>query len=490
MLNSNLIKESHMKTVKNIKIILVFIIGISTACTSNFEEINTDTTFPETATPALEFRGILWRLTNAITVDGWEIGNKLAQLTTNHDFNGYDRYDELVNSELWDKLNIVLRDINLMLQKGTQEEAYAVYEGPLLIIKAYTAGMLTDLWGDVPFTEAGRGGEGILTPRYDRQEDIYTADMGIIALLTNGADAAANYNGNFTINGDIIYDGDLELWKRLGNSLKLRYLLRVSTKISNVGTQMQTTIDNGVFNDNSENAKVDYLTIDPNRWYLADARSGDIGLTLMTTAVAQTLTDRNDPRIAVLFQPNSLGNFNGLESGVNEAWKEINGFNVSDFSNPNATRFLAPDTVDATIINYAEVNFIIAEAITRGLLSGDANTYYNRGIQANFEYLDINLPAAYLTQNTVDLNQVNDPIEAIVTQKWIANFGIGYEGYFNHRRTGYPNLSPSVGNINNDLFPVRFIYPETEQVLNRQYYEETILSQGDDSINTRMWLLE
>lgn len=475
---------------KNIFIIGLFIlITTINSCTDDFEKINTDPTFPESTTAESEFRGISWRLANTIARDSFEIGNVLTQLLTLHDFNDLDRYDRLVNSELWDKLYTLLRDVNLMLKKVKKDPKYKVYEGPLLTLKAYIGATLTDLWGDVPFSKAGLGDP---TPTYDTQKDIYTSkEFGLLNLLDKATNASKSYKGAFPLKGDIIYQGNLLQWSKFANSLKIRLLLRVSKKIPNAGDLIKATIAKGVFSSNADNAKVNYLATAPNRWYLSDVRSGDLGVILMSKSAEKQLKKWKDNRIETLYQPNKNKEFNGLLNGVNEAWKKENGFDVANYATFNYKRFVSPNTIDAMLINYSEVAFIIAESIATGLISnGNAKEYYEKGIEANFEYLGITMPDKYTSQSTVSLDKVPNKKEAIVAQKWIANFAVGYEGYFNHRRTGFPNLPPSVGNINNGKFPVRFAYPETEQALNKANQNKAIQAQGEDNINSKMWLLK
>lgn len=471
-------------------IIIAFVIVAFGACTEDFQEYNTNPNFPESVTPDLLLRNLLFQTANNMANRGWEIGNKLAQLTTNHDFNDFDRYDRLDETGLWDDSYALLRDAETIITLSESNTSFDIYKGPAMVMKAYLTGVVTDLWGDVPFSEANAAKAGNYTPVYDTQESIYT---NILTMLENAATTMTNYNGGSSLDGDIMFDGNLSQWIRFANSLRLRHLLRASTKLSNVGTQMAAAVAGGVMMSNADNAAVSYLA-GSNEWFLYNARQGDYALTLMTAAAFDVLDSRNDTRIATLYKTTSNAPtvYAGLAAGIDEAWKATNGFDANDFSLTGARFRDLPDAHEAILMTYAEVQFILAEAAERGLIStGAAKDYYNAGIQASFDYLDVAMPANYMAQSNVDYDQVADKWDAIITQKWIANFGVGFESYLNHRRTGYPSiLQPAVANVNSDQFPVRFIYPSSEQALNETNYTAVIARQGADNINTRMWLVQ
>jgi hypothetical protein len=142
--------------------------------------------------------------------------------------------------------------------------------------------------------------------------------------------------------------------------------------------------------------------------------------------------------------------------------------------------------VNAQFMRYSELQFALAEAAHKGLIGGSASSYYQEGIQASFAYYDRSMPSGYLTDPDVALNGSND-LKRIMTQKWIALFLNGHEAWFNIRRTGYPELPIPEDNLNGDRYPVRYLYPESEQAVNGEHYQEGASAIGGDTYNSPGW---
>jgi hypothetical protein len=149
-----------------------------------------------------------------------------------------------------------------------------------------------------------------------------------------------------------------------------------------------------------------------------------------------------------------------------------------------------PDAAEATLMNYSELQFILAEAANRGLISGGdaaAQAYYEEGIATSFEFWNTAMPANYLTQPAVAYNGSN-ALELIIQQKWLANFLVGFEGWLDFRRTGLPALPEPLDNTNSGEVPSRFFYPNEEQLLNTANWQEAVNRMGgSDNINTKVW---
>jgi hypothetical protein len=154
-------------------------------------------------------------------------------------------------------------------------------------------------------------------------------------------------------------------------------------------------------------------------------------------------------------------------------------------------------------MTYSQLQLLLAEARERGLITtGDAITYYSNGVLSNFDYwksvvptsygIDVTSGAAYLAQPSVALTGTTaQKLERIHFQKWIANYFTGLEGWFEWRRTGSPAIVPGPNNLNNNLVPVRFIYPVIEQSLNGDNLKAAVTRQGGtDDLNTKMWLIK
>jgi hypothetical protein len=162
-----------------------------------------------------------------------------------------------------------------------------------------------------------------------------------------------------------------------------------------------------------------------------------------------------------------------------------------------------PDAPRSLLMSYAELQFILAEARQKGLITtGTADAYYTAGITANFGYwqtvvpaaynLNIAMPPTYLTQGTVAYTGTDDEkLAKIALQKWISLYFNGLEAWFDWRRTNMPAIVPGPANLNNNKVPVRYIYPLSEQSLNSTNRSAAVQRQGNtDDLNTKMWLLQ
>jgi hypothetical protein len=175
-----------------------------------------------------------------------------------------------------------LRDNELILQKAQNDPIFSVYEGPSLILKAYLTAGLTDIYGDVPYSEALQGNNGNTAPKYDSQETIYKGVNGILANLDKGILAIKNYTGTQSLVGDILFNGDLNGWERFANSLKIKALMR-SSYVDTVSGRLQNILNEANYiGNNSQNATFDFTDGQPNNFRMANLRSGDFYLFIMS----------------------------------------------------------------------------------------------------------------------------------------------------------------------------------------------------------------
>lgn len=474
-------------SIKLLTILVLF--GGLQACTNRFDEFNDNPNFPtvDEANPALILPKILFEVGNNITLRGWNVGNILAQLVATNNFTGTDRYLLGTESDTWDLLYRNMRDANNLEALGASLDNPA-YQGAAIILRAWMLATLTDMWGDVPYTQALKGKDGEFLPAYDQQEDVYPI---ILDDLETAAELSAQ-GGNMS--GDILFDGNTDQWVKLANSLRIRYLMRLENKWDelgiNGGDEIQALLNEGnIFQDNSDNGAVPYLE-GTNRWPLNTARIGSFDEKRMSQTIESVLKDLEDPRMEVLFRevdnPDS-DEFVGVPNGLSEdAASNFNG--GANNQSRLGTRFREePAAVEMVIMHYAELQFILAEAAQKGYITGDAATFYQNGVGANMNYLGITDTEAYLANPKVALS--GDELEKIATQKWLSLFLVGLEAWFDYRRTGLPALTPGPNAVLDEL-PVRIQYPSGEQVLNADAYQAAVSSQGPDEINTEMWLLQ
>jgi hypothetical protein len=502
---------------KNI-ILGILSVLLFTSCTKNFREINTDRNNPTSVTSDLLLSGILSSTLSNQVGEAWSIGNLVVQYNAKIQFVNEDRYGWGELNSIWNNVYGNYRNLqNIFTQVGSNTAS--PYYGVSLILKSWMFSLVADAYGDAPYSQAGKGKtEGTYQPIYDKQEDIYN---GILADLKKANEVLATASGPFA--GDLIYGGGSSAiikWRRLANSLRLRYLLRLS-KQKSVSSEMQAIlndpINNPIFTGNSDNAELKYLAAAPNQWPLYGSRVGSFDEIRLSKKFSDRLTALGDTRIRIFGRPTQnsvlagMPVIQGIPNGLSDvAALAFNGGpqNVSRVGytfaclvcNDVGQAAPVPDAPRGLLMTYAELQFILAEARQKNMITiGTAATYYNQGITANFAYwqsvvptaynLQIAMPTGYMTQPAVELTGTNTEIlNKIALQKWIALYFNGLEAWFDWKRTGLPEIIPGPSNLNNNLVPVRFIYPLSEQALNATNRAAAVQRQGPDNINTRTWV--
>jgi len=365
------------------------------------------------------------------------------------------------------------------------------------ILKAYYFMVATDMFGDIPYSEAFTGdkADGTLTPKYDSQEEIYAS------IFSELKEAIALIDPSESTFGpeDLLYQGDMEKWRKLANSLRMRAAMRLS-KVDPALAQaeFEDALAAGPFTSNDDNAVL---------WYGTDPDSRHPQYTNRQTrndhGMAKTLVDymlngdesgldyeKHDPRLAIYAQPTPEGYYRGHEVGLGEG----HGVPLSEISEIGARWRVQPDG-DAVIISYSEVLFLRAEAALKGWNAGaDAESLYYDAIRASMNYYEIedDVVDAYLADNPQWAFDAlgSTPERQVGIQKWIALFQNGPEAYSNWRRTGYPELVAGRDAENDGKILRRIPYPGREQTLNRANLDAAIASQGMTGygdMNTPVW---
>jgi len=471
-------------------ILSFFALVLTTSCTKDFEEINTNPNAPNSVQPSLLLRQVIYDFGEQMSYEGFVAGDLLSQHRTALDFNLFDRHD-LKSPQLggnpWPIFYTNLRDNEIILTQSRTTATFQVYEGPALILKAYMAAGLTDLFGDVPYFEAFNGVNGTVTPTYDTQQSIYLDDNGILDNLDKGIAAIQNYSLAIPLEGDILFNGDLNAWVKFANSLKLKYLMRLSDKID-VSEDLQALYNAGDFiSAIAENAVFNFTNTDPNSFRLAQLRVGDFNNFVLSETMENILINLNDDRINTFFRPfeNATTNqYNGLLNGIDASSTSIA---LADYSLAGSAFREDTSVLDANFMTSWEVHFILAEAASKGLISANAQMLYETGVTQAFEYWQTDLPPTYLTGNAAFDAVGTTPLQQIITQKWIANIINGYEGWVDYRRTGFPEFNTVSASLNNGLIPVRMPYPAEEDALNAENYNQAANATNGNDINFPVW---
>nr|WP_294895713.1 SusD/RagB family nutrient-binding outer membrane lipoprotein [uncultured Pedobacter sp.] len=470
-------------------ILLIATLGLA-SCTKNLSEINTNPNSPIDAQPSLLFRKVLFDYGEQMSFEAFDAGNLLGQYFTMIDFNNFDRHalsEPLYAGNPWPFIYKNLRDNEIVLQKSIANPTFAVYKGPALVMKAYMTAALTDLYGDVPYSEALKGKSQVFTPKYDKQEDIYQGADGILKNLENAIAAMTAYTGATKLDGDIVYNGNLQNWIKFANSLRIKYLMRISGKV-NVASELQKIYTTGNYiGANANNAVFQFSATAPNNFRITTARIGDFSLYIMSKTAEEILKNYNDPRISLFYRPtaNNANLYVGLINGPDATTNPVT---VSNYS---LTGKIFRENGANLKYNYMtawETNFFLAEAAQKGLINASAKTLYDLAVTQGFEYWNVTMPATYLTVGPALFNPLSpDALKLIITQKWIPNNLNGYEAWIEYRRTGFPVLKPVQASENNGLYPVRMPYPQEESTLNQQNYKAAATATDNNSINKKVW---
>lgn len=468
-------------------IILVLFLA---SCTTDFQEINTNPNAPVDVQPSLLLRQVQWDFAEQMSYEGFVAGNLLGQYFTAIDFNLFDRHslnEPQFGGNPWSILYVNLRDNEILLDKSINNTALAVYEGPARIMKAYMSATLTDIFGDVPYQEAFKGKAGNIAPAFDEQSEIYTGQNGILDNLEQGISAIESYQGAIPLEGDILFNGNLEAWVTFAYSLRLKYLMRISNQVE-VANEVKSIYEAGNFiQSNAENASFDFQNVPPNNFRMSTARVGDYNLYIMSETIEEVLSDLEDPRMQTFFRPtgNDVNTYRGLLNGPDASQLSIS---VSDYSLTGTIFRENADLLDANYMTAAETHFLLAEAAERGFIDADPKALYEAGVELSFAYWQTNLPDTYLNTGAAAYgSDGQDVIEQIITQKWLHNIGNGYEGWIEYRRTGFPQLKTISASLNNDLIPARMPYPISELTLNNESYQRVANQTNNNSVNVAVW---
>lgn len=366
--------------------------------------------------------------------------------------------------------------------KLADAQANSNYKGVALVLRSWVFQLLTDAYGDIPYKQAGNITE-YLTPVYDAQKDVYYGLLDDLKVAQAALDPAGK-----AIAGDVIYGGKIALWKKFANSLRLRIALRIADREPEKAKQVLAEIaaeGSGYISSNSEIAQLNYFD-SPNQ--------NPVGAWFETRddfRISKSITDKlfqlDDPRLAVYAnktQTTTPTNYVGIPNGLSTG--DANNLGFAKTSKPGT--YFTVSRSPAVIESYAEVLFFRAEAAARGLTSENAENLYSQAIKASLTQFGISEKevSTYVAQPSVKYDATNYK-KSIGEQKWIALFGQGLEAFAEWRRLDFPKLDPAVAGVLNKQIPVRFIYPGTEQSLNKENYRQALANQGADVLTTKLW---
>ena len=458
---------------------------------------------------------------------------------------------------------------------GNQDSLFL--KGTAKVMQAMWFGVETSTWGDIPYSQALKGIAN-LQPVFDKQIDIF---LGIIKSLDDAnatLTKAGSVKSTVLTAADLLYGGNILKWRQFANSLRLRYLMRLSGKTAEMKTAGLDVA-----------AEFKKMVSDPTTYPLITTSANDASLKfpgtntadswtlgpLITTTISEFyrvkaastvvefLKQHNDPRLTIWFKPVEVqtlvrdkgadvvvekdaagvvkrymktyqaGVDTSLYVGLKIALTDPDSYNSniaahrtqaaalnstiynSGAANPFVSylgtiyRTNADPLVKSIFISAAEVNFMLAEAASRGWITGSASDYTLAGVSASLDQygvangdLKVYNPTthgivafnktAFLNKIKAEYDASADKLEVIMQQKWAASFTT-MESWFDFRRTGYPKIGKNIINAaKGDQIPVRYIYGESETNYNTENTNAAIsrLAPATNDQWSKMWLLQ
>lgn len=494
---------------------LLTVVLFATSCDKGFDDLNTNKVNPTAIDP-------LYQLNNAVVNTSfpgnsclaYDIGVAQQIISPNNgvlngaNFNSDNRGSTQV---LWQNYyRNVIRNTNDVIVNTKSNAARANLYHMARIFQAYAYMVLTDEYGDIPYSQGGKGYTDLnFFPVYDPQQQIYT---DIIKELGEAA-TALNASGKIET-GDILYGGSVAQWKKFAYSLMLRAGMRLSkADATKAQATVQAAFAGGVILLNADNA---FIRHDANY-------TSQIGGTLNSTEAANfyltkpfvdSLKNRNDPRlqaIAVRYVGATSGGTQTTASRSTDPTQQVglplgydnntaNAYAISinlksfyDFSQADRTR-IVKQAAPCFLVTAAQTQLLLAEARQRGwITTGTVQGYYDAGVTLHMQQMASYDAACAIAAGDITTYLTNNPFDAaraleqIGTQYWIASFLNGPEAFANYRRTGFPALAQNPYPGKEVAFIYRLTYPNSEQSVNATNFNAAVARQGPDKLDTKVW---
>lgn len=358
-----------------------------------------------------------------------------------------------------------------------------------IVMESFLVQTITDMFGDIPYSDAFGTEKGNTTPKYDSQQKVYEAleaDLRYANQILSESPKMENPAK------DKLYNGDMAKWRKFCNSVLLRVLMRLSNRADELGIadKIKTIAgspDYPIFESIDDAAVLYYDDAAP--FVNFYGTTTDFAISYRASEfMIDNMNPVGDPRISMYFTMNGT------------TWKGgTSGANNSDGSMAKAAYLnetvLASFSSPFSFMRYDEVLFILAEASRNGWIGGTPSEYYKQALVASLGYWQkvsgktITVPAKNAFLSAV---AYNGSYEQLITQKFIALFGIGFEGWAEYRRTGYPVLKINPQTMNDHILPTRFMYPLQEPANSPESYAWALdrlinYYKGGDDMKTPVW---
>lgn len=472
------------------KRIILLIAGLSVAvsCTDDLTSLNNDPKRSIEAPATALFSNAQRNLVDLMTTPNVNINifRLLAQQWTETTYTDESRYDLSTRNIPQNFWNGMYRDVIRDLKEAKQaiKAADPLFSDPVVnenqwqvaeILEVYAFSILLTTYGDIPYSQA-LDIENVF-PEYEDDQAIHKDLISRLDAAAAKLDPASDSYGS----ADFIYEGDVSLWAKFAQSLKLKLgMLVADVDTPTAARAAEEAAAAGVFESNDDNAKMPYLDAAPNTnpIWVNLVQSGRRDFVAANTIV-DLMTTLDDPRVPLYFTTDREGNYSGGVYGSSNSY--------SAYSKPSTT--ITDPAFPGVLLDYAEVEFLLAEAAARGFtVPGTAEDHYNNAVTASIlDWGGTEEDAeTYLSKPEVAYaTAAGDFRQKIGTQKWIALFNRGHEAWTEYRRLDAPAFNEVANPISD--FPLRYPYPVNEQNLNTRNYETAALAVGGDLVTTKLF---
>lgn len=485
------------------------------SCDKGFDEMNINRTAATSINPVFILNNAAVNISFPAGTVIYEVGIAQQMVSPNSgvltgaNYNQDSRDNTQVNWQRYYR-NVVRNTRDVILNTKDQPTRSNLYN-MARILQSYAFMILTDTYGDIPYSEAGKGySDQIVLPKYESQQAVYS---GIIKELT---EASAALDAAKTVEtADVLYGGDVAKWKKFGNSLLLRAGMRLSKIDPTQAAQVVAkAVAGGLIASNADNAMIrhDANYVNGIGNMLNSTEAANIYL---AAPFANYLKNTKDPRlksIAVRYVGAKSGPemvaarantdpavqigmpFGYDNSTISGPVKDLGLASFYDFSQVDRAR-MVKTTAPMFLVTYAQTQLLLAEAAQRGWTTGTVETYFKNGVRAHMEQLAAYDANSAVASADIDAYLLANPFESakaleqINTQYWVASFLNGPETFANFRRSGFPVLTPNPfpGKVIKGSFINRLTYPNSEISVNSVNVKEAIGRQGADDLDTKVW---
>lgn len=495
---------------KKILYSLLFSMCLFSACTTNFDDYNTNPNSPDwgTINPSSLLEQTLNGGSSDLLNQTRTLNGELMQYTVSGtSLNAYHRYaiNNSIQSGSWNAMFKWAANADHMYKladKAGEGKEYQNSKAIALTLKVLFASNATDIFGDIPYSEAFEARDGgIDKPVFDTQKDVYTALFRDLEIANDLYDVKSSI---VRPEKDLMYGGDMAKWKKFTNSLHLRLLMRLSNRDAEMGVsqKLQEILGNPtkypIFTSNADNATLFYSGVKPFANRYGDEVWGDKVDRKCAENIIEMMSPTSDPRIGRYFEKKS-SDWKGQPSGEYLGEGDASGISYIK----KAT--LGDPTSPYSFMKYDEVLFIVAEAAKRNMIPGGealVKENYDKALRASIEWW-YSIDTSLKQEEKDEMNNLIDEyinvkmpydgtLGRLLDQKYIAMFWVGYEAWHDYRRTGYPTLRIGSETQNEHVLPTRYAYPMNTASTNPDNYRIAVerlktLYKGSDNMRAPVW---